>query len=139
MANITDINSVTLVGNITKDAELRTVGEGFSIVEMSVANNYPVKKGDKYESEASFFDLKMLGKRAAALHPHLKKGSKIAVSGKLRQERWEKDGQKKSRVIVLVDELEFVGGQKQQSGSGGDGQGGDGFPEDIPYSDDVPF
>ena len=110
----TDINLVAIVGNLVQDAELRTVGNGFDICNMCVANNYTQRKNDQYEQNVNFFDCRLLGKQASALAQYLKKGTKVAITGKLRQERWEKDGKKNSKVYVLIDEIQFVGGRPQQ-------------------------
>lgn len=142
----TDMNLIAIVGNLVQDAELKTVGNGFDICNMGVANNYIQRKNDSYEQNVNFFDCRILGKQATALSQYLKKGTKVAITGKLRQERWEKDGKKNSKVYVLVDEIQFVGGRPQQeSGQGNYGsqnqqapspqnqQGNmpDSFPEDM--------
>lgn len=115
----TDMNLIAIVGNLVQDAELKTVGNGFDICNMGVANNYIQRKNDSYEQNVNFFDCRILGKQATALSQYLKKGTKVAITGKLRQERWEKDGKKNSKVYVLVDEIQFVGGRPQQeSGQG---------------------
>lgn len=139
----TDLNSVSLIGTVVKDAELKTVGNGFNILTMGVANNYSQKKNDTYEQEVNFFDCRLLGKVAQALAPYMKKGSKVAISGKLRQERWEKDGKKNSKVYILVEDIQFVGGKangntSQQSAPAQNtsqvSENNDmGFPEDLPF------
>lgn len=139
----TDLNSVSLIGTLVKDAELKTVGNGFNILAMGIANNYSQKKNDTYEQEVSFFDCRLLGKVAQALAPYMKKGSKVAVSGKLRQERWEKDGKKNSKVYILIDDIQFVGGKasgntaQQSSPAQNTSQAPEnndmGFPENLPF------
>lgn len=139
----TDLNSVSLIGTLVKDAELKTVGNGFNILTMGVANNYSQKKNETYEQEVSFFDCRLLGKVAQALAPYMKKGSKVAINGKLRQERWEKDGKKNSKVYILVEDIQFVGGKasgntSQQSAPAQNiaqvSENNDmGFPEDLPF------
>ena len=83
-----------------------------------------VKKGDKWEDEASFFDVVIWGKTAESLKPKLNKGRQITVSGYLKQDRWEKDGQKQSRVQIIAEQVE-VPNVKAESNSG------DSFPEDT--------
>lgn len=142
----TDLNSVSLVGTLIKDAELKTVGNGFNILTMGIANNYSQKKNDVYEQEVNFFDCRLFGKVAQALAPYMTKGTKVALCGKLRQERWEKDGKKNSKVYVFVEDIQFIGGktggnnnsnpapQSSPVQSAPQVTGNDeGFPEDLPF------
>ena len=129
---MTDINSVVLVGRITKDVgsderSFSYVGNGTAKAVVSVAVNRGVKKGDKWEDETSFFDVVIWGKTAESLKPKLIKGRQITVSGYLKQDRWEKDGQKQSRVQIIADMVE-VPNVKAESNSG------DSFPEDNPFN-----
>ena len=125
---MTDINNVVLVGRITKDCgsderSFSYVGNGIAKAVVSIAVNRGVKKGDKWEDETSFFDVVIWGKTAESLKPKLLKGRQICVSGYLKQDRWEKDGQKQSRVQIVADMVE-VPNVKTESNSG------DSFPED---------
>ena len=124
---MTDINSVVLVGRITKDcgADERSfsyVGNGTAKAVVNIAVNRGVKKGDKWEDETSFFDVTIWGKTAENLKPRLTKGTQITVSGYLKQDRWEKDGQKQSRVQVVADMVQIPNSSK-----------GEAFPEDNPF------
>ena len=162
MAN-SDINSVVIVGRLTRDAELRYLNSGTAVASISIAVNRSKKDGDQWISEANFFDVSYFGKGAEGIKPYLTKGTQIAVQGSLRQDRWEKDGQKFSRVNILADSVELLGSrssgsqssggsdsfggyqqrasysQNQSSGGGyepsSEAFGGDnaGFPEDIPF------
>lgn len=112
------INSVTLSGNLTRDLEVRPTPSGFPVGQVGVAVNERRKnpQSGEYEDKPNFFDLVILGDRASKLAPYLVRGTKVTVSGKLRYSSWEKDGQKRSKVDVLVDDLEFMsrreGGQQ---------------------------
>lgn len=98
------INTVALTGNLTAQPELRATGSGFKILECSIAVNEWSKTENK--EIPSFFDFKVLGKRAEALSGILSKGDKVCVSGKLKQDRWEaSDGGKRSKVYVVADEV----------------------------------
>jgi len=108
-----DINSVILVGRLTRDAELKYLNTGTAICTFSIAVNRSVKKGDKWEDEASFFDITLFGKQGEVVTQYLTKGQQIAVSGELRQDRWEKDGQKHSRVVIVADSVQLLGGKRQ--------------------------
>ena len=128
---MTDTNSIILIGRITKDcgADERSfsfVGNGTAKAVVSLAVNRSVKKGEKWEDEVSFIDVTIWGKMAENLKPNLVKGKQICVCGYLKQDRWEKDGQKQSRLIVVADSIQLLGGGNRQN----DGA----FPEDNPFS-----
>ena len=144
------INKVVLTGNLTRDAELRYSQSGLAISSIGIAVNDRTKNsstGD-WEDYANFFNCTLFGKRAEALDQYLKKGQKVAIDGKLHYSTWESEGQKRSKVEVIVDDLELLGSR----GNGGGGQGGspakDAYSapqtpvvnEDASvYSEDVPF
>ena len=107
-----DMNIVAINGRLTKDAELKYTSGGMAIATLSLASNRSVKKNDKWEDEANFFDCTMFGKSAEAVKQYLTKGQQVSISGELRQERWEKDGQKNSRVTIIVNHLQLVGGKQ---------------------------
>ena len=144
-----DINHVTLVGRLTRDAELRYTNSGLQICKFAIAVNSSKKSGDTWVDEANFFDCVMMGRMAESIHKFMKKGKQVGVDGELRQDRWEQDGQKRSRVEVFAQFVQLLGG----GGGGGSGApAGDrgGFSEssgsyDSPagqpdsFEDDVPF
>ena len=132
---MTDINSVVLVGRITKDVgsderSFSYIGNGTAKAVVNIAVNRGVKKGDKWEDEASFFDVVIWGKTAENLKPRLTKGTQIAVSGYLKQDRWEKDGQKQSRVQIIADMVEVPNVSKKEADKVAEAFGGEAFPED---------
>lgn len=105
------INSVNLAGNITRDPEMRSTMNGTSVMAFSIAVNERRKNGaGQWEdyANANYFDCTMFGTRAEKLASFLKRGTKVCITGRLKQERWEKDGKKHSKVSVIVDELEFM-------------------------------
>lgn len=125
-----DITNFTVVGRLTRDAEARYTQGGTPYCRFSVASNYGKKVGDQWEEEVSFFDFTLWGKRAESLLQYLVKGQQIAVSGKLRQDRWESEGEKKSRVSFFVDDLQLL----QRPGGGSDGgSGGGSYGNDNGY------
>lgn len=135
---MTDINSVVLVGRITKDVgsderSFSYVGNGTVKAVVNIAVNRGVKKGDKWEDETSFFDVVIWGKTAENLKPRLTKGTQITVSGHLKQDRWEKDGQKQSRVQVVADMVEVPNVSKKDAEKVAEAFGGEAFPEDNPF------
>ena len=115
------INKVCITGNLTRDPELRETASGFQILSFGVAVNDRRKNQQtgQYEDYANFVDCTMFGNRAASVSRFLGKGSKVAIEGKLRWSQWEaQDGGKRSKLEVVVDEIEFMtsrdGGQQPQ-------------------------
>ena len=112
------INRVCISGNLTRDPELKATQSGLSILRLGVAVNERVKQSDgSWGDRANFVDCVVFGKRADALVQFLSKGAKVAIEGHLRYSSWEKDGQKRSKLEVIVDELEMM--QRRQDGAGG--------------------
>lgn len=138
-----DMNIVAINGRLTKDAELKYTSGGMAIATLSLASNRSVKKNDKWEDEANFFECTMFGKSAEAVKQYLTKGQQVSISGELRQERWEKDGQKNSRVTIIVNHLQLVGGnqtheERPQSTQRQNVQNSVVPPEDF-TGDEIPF
>lgn len=104
------INRVNISGNLTRDPETRTTAGGTAVMSFGLAVNDRRKNPQtgEWEDFANFVDCAMFGKRAEALRRYLAKGSKVAVEGKLRYSSWEKDGQRRSKLEVIVDELELM-------------------------------
>lgn len=104
------INSVALAGNLTRDAQLKATQSGKAILEFSIAVNERRKSEDgTWKDEPSYFDCVMFGSRAEHLEAYLVKGTKVSIVGRLHQNRFEaKDGSKRSKVEVYVDEIEFM-------------------------------
>lgn len=128
---MTDTNSIILIGRLTKDcgADERSfsyVGNGTAKAVVSLAVNRSVKKGEKWEDEVSYIDVTIWGKAAENLKSNLVKGKQICVCGYLKQDRWEKDGQKQSRLNVVAESVQLLGGGKSE-------KSGDSFPEDNPF------
>lgn len=117
MAN--DINSVVIIGNLTRDCDFGYTQSGFAVAKMSIAVNSSRKQSDgSYANEVSYFDVQLWGKSAEGLKPYLLKGKKIAVAGKLKQDRWkDKDGKNCSHVVINADNVELLGGDKGEGGN----------------------
>lgn len=122
------INRVNISGNLTRDAELRVTASGTQVLGFGVAVNDRRKNQQtgEWEDYPNFIDCTMFGARAESLSRFLSKGTKVAIEGKLRWSQWEREGQKRSKIEVIVDELEFMssrdgGGQSygSQPSSGG--------------------
>jgi len=101
---------VTLVGNLTRDVELRTTGTGTKVCDLGVAYNKKRKTDDGgWEDEAHFFDVTLWGNTAQVAADYLKKGSPVLVEGELAQDRWEQDGQKRSKVKIVGRRMVMLG------------------------------
>ena len=108
-----DLNQVSLIGRLTRDGELRYTASGTALSNFAIAVNRRIKKGEQWTDEASFIDLTLWGKQAEGLNKYLIKGGQVAISGYLKQERWEKDGQKYSKISVHVEDIQLLGGKRE--------------------------
>ena len=122
------INRVTLSGNLTRDPELRSTSAGLPVMQVNVAVNDRRKnlQSGEWEDFPNFVDCTMFGQRADSVAKLVHKGSKVAIEGKLRWSQWEKDGQKRSKIEVVIDEFEFMSKHEKPQ-------------ETILYDEDVPF
>lgn len=138
------INRCLISGNLTREPELRSTASGTQVLSFGVAVNdrHKNQKAGEWEDYPNFIDCTMFGTRAEKLAPYLHKGSKVAIEGKLRYSQWEKDGQRRSKLEVIAEELEFMsrqdGGQQQPYQQAAPqrqapSQTPDLYPEDIPF------
>lgn len=120
------INRVIISGNLTRDPELRSTQSGMDVMSFGVAVNDRRRnpQTNEWEDYPNFVDCTMFGNRARSLHQYLSKGTKVAIEGKLRWSQWEREGQKRSKIEVIVDELEFMSSRNSDSSSYGGGMGG---------------
>ena len=145
-----DINSVVIVGRLTRDVELKYLQSGTAVGEMSIAVDRRVRNGEQTVDMVSYFDATLFGKSAERLAKYLMKGKQVALTGTLKQDRWQRDGKNFSRVRILVDDMQLLGGSQSNSGGQYRDRGReegrrdsyvdqpdsyvDGtFPEDIPF------
>lgn len=111
-----DVNNVTLIGRLTRDCELRYTDGGMGICAFALAVGYRRKRGEEWTDEVNYFDLVLFGKRGEALSRYLTKGKQVGIEGELRQDRWEQDGQKRSKVQIIVRNIQLVGGSGSSAG-----------------------
>ena len=142
-----DINHVVLIGRLTRDAELKYTAGGQAVCKFSVAVNRRRKQGDQWIDEPSFFDVVLWGRQGETLNQYLIKGKQVGIDGELRQDRWEQDGQNRSRVEIVANNLQLLGGGSAASGNGS-GASTFGSRQDNPqnvesdnsnFTDDIPF
>jgi single-strand DNA-binding protein len=109
-------NKVVLMGNLTRDPELRAIPSGQNVASFSLAVNRSWKNAAGEQQEAvDYIDCTIWGKPAEIITQYMKKGSGILVSGRLQQRTWEQEGQKRSKVEVVVEDFNFVGGDRGDS------------------------
>ena len=126
MANL---NKVFLMGNLTRDPELRYTPGGTAVAEFGLASNrkYRTQAGEMQE-ETTFVDIVVWGRQGENVSQYLSKGRGVFVEGRLQYDSWEgQDGQKRSRIRVVADNVQFLGAPG--AGGGGGGGGGGGRPE----------
>jgi single-strand DNA-binding protein len=137
------INRVVISGNLTRDPELRSTSGGTSVLRLGVAVNDRRKNQQtgEWEDSPNFIDVAVFGARGEALSRFLSKGSKVAIEGKLRWRQWETpQGDKRSAVEVIADEVEFLssrdggsGGYSSPSGPSGGSSADELGEEEIPF------
>jgi len=130
-------NRVVLLGNLTRDPELRYIPSGTAVADIGLAVNDRVKRNDQWVEEATFVDITLWGRTAEVASEYLSKGSPVLIEGRLKLDTWEKDGQKRSKLKVIGERMQMLG-----SRGGGDGGGG-GRPvpqkqQDDQYSQPAP-
>jgi single-strand DNA-binding protein len=139
---MSDVNNVTLIGRLTRDAELRYTANGNPVSKFSLAVNEKRKKGDQWENAANFFEIVLWGQLGGSLNQYLIKGKQIAITGRLTQERWEQNGQNRSKVVVTAETVQLLGGALGSDGSSAQKQNGAASPSPAPddgFTDDIPF
>lgn len=130
---MTDINRVNIVGRLTRDItsderSFAYLPNGTARANISIAVNRSRKNGEQWVDEVSYFDVTIWGKTAENLKPYLQKGKQIAVDGYLKQDRWEKDGKTNSRVVIVAENVQLLGG-KSENGGGYQNQSSGGFSQ----------
>jgi len=116
-----NLNRVFLIGNLTRDPDLRYIPSGTAVATFTVAVNrvYKSQTGEKKE-ETSFIRVVVWGRRAEVCGEYLSKGSPVFVEGRLQSRNWEsQDGQKRSTIEVIADNVQFMRGAGAQAGKPG--------------------
>jgi single-strand DNA-binding protein len=131
-----NINRVVLTGNLTKDPDLRSTGNGLAICKLRLAVNTRRKNGSTgdWEDKANYFDVTIFGRQAESSGQYLKKGRPVAIDGRLEWREYEVEGQKRQSVDIIAENVQFLGGRDDAGGGNGNGYSG-GFraaDSDIP-------
>ncbi len=129
---MSDTNNLTIRGRVVKNADLKYTPNGKAVCNFAIANNESNKKADgSYENVASFFDIAIWGRYAESMHKYLIKGRGVIISGRLKQDRWTKDGQTQSRIHINAQTVELLPeANKSQSPAN--------YNDNIP-NEDTPF
>ena len=132
---MSNFNKVFLMGNLTRDPELRYMPSGTAIASFGMAINRTYKSQDgEQKKETCFVDINMFGRRAEVISEYFSKGSAIFIEGRLRFEQWEaQDGQKRSKLVVVADNFEFLGSSQK----GREDFGNSASPETNPKAEDT--
>jgi single-strand DNA-binding protein len=111
-----NFNQVNLVGNLTRDIELRRIASGIAVTDMAMAVNDRVKRGDEWVDETTYVDVTLWGKTAEVADKYLSKGSSVLISGRLKLDKWEdrETGNERTKLKVVADKLQLLGGNAEK-------------------------
>ena len=148
MANF---NKVILMGNLTRDVELRQTPGNQTVANIGLAVNrtYQTREGDRRE-ETTFVDCEAWGRQAEVMAQYLSKGRPVMIEGRLKLDQWQdQQGQNRTKMRVVIENFQFVGGRGEGGGGGGGGGGNNSAPAQAPAGgggnhqsvsdDDIPF
>jgi single-strand DNA-binding protein len=137
---MTSFNKVILMGNLTRDPEVRFTPSGTPVANFRIAVNHRYKQGAEAKDDVCYIDVVVFGKQAESCGQYLNKGNGVIVDGRLQERRWEtEEGQKRSKHEVVAQQVRFL--PKRQGAGGGVSEeaGGAAAPDEAPVEDDVPF
>ena len=119
----TNINRVVMTGNLTRDPELRSTGNGLAVCKLRIASNTRRKNGQtgEWEEKPNFFDVTVFGAQGENCSRYLSKGRPVAIDGRLEWREWEQEGQKRQAVDIIADSVQFLGGRDDSGGASGNG------------------
>jgi single-strand DNA-binding protein len=136
---VASFNQVAICGNLTRDVEVKYLQSGTAVATLGLAINEKRKQGENWVEETIFVDVTCWGRTAEVAGEYLKKGAPVLIGGRLKFDQWEKDGKKGSKLSVVCDKLQMLGGK-----GGGGGEREDEYPQAAPKAaappaDDIPF
>lgn len=118
-------NRVILVGNVTRDPELRYIPSGSAVVELGLAvNDRRKNQQGEWIEETTFIDVTLWARQAEIASEYLTKGAPVLIEGRLKLDTWEQEGQKRSKLRVIGERMQMLGTRGGGSGGGGGGGGG---------------
>lgn len=139
-----NLNRVCITGNLTRDPELRTLASGMSVCKLGVAVNGRRKEAGEWIDAPNFFDVTVWGAQGENAARYLVKGRPVAIDGRLEWSQWEKDGQKRSKVEIVAESVQFLNGRDDNTATPAaraDVEIDDNFPpaKTVPADDEIPF
>ena len=139
-----NINRVIVVGNLTRDPELRHTPSGMAVCSLRIAVNTTRKdETGQWVDKPNYFDVTVWDKQGENCAQYLAKGRPVAIDGRLEWREWEQEGNKRQAVEIVADNVQFLGGRQDGEGApayvpAGAASSGDDFPT-SPADDDIPF
>ncbi len=132
-------NKVILLGNLTRDPEVRYTPNGIAVASFAIAVNRKYKQGDETKEEVSYIDIVVFGKQAESCGQYINKGDSVLIDGRLQQRRWDdkETGQKRNKIEVVANQVNFMPKRSGKTAPGEHGPEQD-IPED-PGDGDIPF
>jgi len=116
-------NKVILLGNVTRDPELRYISSGTAVTDIGLAVNDRRKTASgEWVEETTFVDVTLWGRTAEVAGEYVTKGSPLLIEGRLKLDTWEKDGKKNSKLRVVGERMQLLGGRGEGRGEGGRGK-----------------
>lgn len=136
------LNRVLLMGNLTRDIEIKYTANNNAVANIGLAVNRRYRSGDEYREETTFVDCEAWGKTAETMAKYLSKGRPVFIEGRLKLDEWQdKDGNRRTKMVTVVENFQFI-----DSRPGGGGGGGGGQQQSAPAAptggvspDDIPF
>jgi single-strand DNA-binding protein len=143
-------NKVILVGNLTRDIELRHTNSSLAVTDLGLAVNDRRKNPQgEWVEEVTFVDITLWGRQAEVAHEYLSKGSRVLIEGRLKLDTWESDGQQRSKLKVVGNNMVMLGGRGEGGGQGGSSENSEDAysapaetssqPSSTPPDGDIPF
>ncbi len=133
-------NRVVLVGNLTRDPEMRYIPSGTAVVELGLAMNDRRKSASgEWVDETTFVDVTLWARQAEIANEYLSKGSSVLIEGRLKYDTWESEGQKRSKLRVVGERMQMLGGRGGGSGGSGGGGGGSRSSQASDYSEPAQY
>ena len=136
---MTSFNKVILLGNLTRDPEVRYTPNGVAVASFAIAVNRKYKQGEESREEVSYLDIVVFGKQAESCGQYINKGDSVLIDGRLQQRRWEtEDGQKRSKIEVVAQSVNFMP-KRSWSGQQAASSQTESAPEPPVDDSDIPF
>jgi single-strand DNA-binding protein len=132
-------NRVILVGNLTRDPQIKYIPSGTAVCEIGLAVNDRVKNANgEWVDQTTFVDVTLWARTAEVACEYLSKGSPVLIEGRLKLDTWEKDGEKKSKLRVVCERMQMLG-SRQGGGGGGGGGAARGAPQGRPRGGEAEY